>query len=30
VFSNRFLLIAQVGDVVAFPLILTFSRREKE
>jgi hypothetical protein len=23
-------MVAQVGDVVAFPLILTFSRREKE
>jgi hypothetical protein len=30
VFSNLFLLLAQIGNVVAFPLILTFSRREKE
>jgi hypothetical protein len=30
VFSNPFLLVALIGNVVAFPLILTFSRREKE
>jgi hypothetical protein len=30
VYSNPFLLVAQVGIVVTFPLILTFSRREKE
>ena len=29
-FSNPFLLVAQVGNVVTFHLILTFSRREKE
>ena len=30
VFSNPFLLVVHVGNVVTFPLILTFSRREKE
>jgi hypothetical protein len=30
VFSNPFLRVARVGNVVMFPLILTFSRREKE
>jgi hypothetical protein len=30
VFSNLFLPIAHVRNVVTFPLILTFSRREKE
>jgi hypothetical protein len=30
VFSNPFWLVARVGDVVTFPLILAFSRREKE
>jgi hypothetical protein len=30
VFSNLVLLVALVGNVVAFPLILAFSRREKE
>jgi hypothetical protein len=30
VFSNPFLRVSQVGNVVTFPLILTFSHREKE
>jgi hypothetical protein len=30
VFSHPFLLLAQVWNFVTFPLILTFSRREKE